>query len=338
MNDDYEIRPFRPGDEESLLETYAEVFGGRGRTRAEWAWAFERNPAGRRVWVATHGGRVVAQYAALPARMRVGGRDCTGLQVVDSMVHPAHRSGARQPGLFVRTARAFVEACGGPEREPLHYGWPVERAWRVGRRLLDYEVVRAQNAMVADLDGLIGGRAGGALPAGVRAVRSFGPRFDGLGFRCAARVGATALRSGAWLDWRFADHPARAYRALALEQHAGLPGSAEAGEPAGLAVWTRADLGIPDLALLVEWLVPEGDVEAGAALLEAVALEARAAGLRTLALWCPEWSAWCAELQERGFLVQPTDYLTTARSWWRAADLPWLRDHWWYQLSDTDLV
>jgi hypothetical protein len=288
------------------------------------------------VWVATFRGEVVAQYAALPAHLVVDGRDCTGLQVVDSMVHPAHRSGAPQPGLFVLTARAFFEACGGPDRDPIHYGWPVERAWRVGRRLLDYEVVRAQNAMVADLDGLLAGRAGGELPAGVRAVHRFGPRFDGLGLSCAARVGATALRSGAWLDWRFADHPGRGYRALALEGGSG--GGQGDGEPAGLAVWTRAELGIPDLALLVEWLVPEGDVEAGAALLEAVALEARAAGLRTLALWCPEWSLGCADLQERGFLVQPTDYLTTARSWWRSADLPWLRDHWWYQLADTDLV
>jgi len=330
VSGDYEIRPFRDGDLESLLATYNAVFaqdGARPRTRAEWSWAFERNPAGRRIWVAVAGGEVVAQYAALPTRMRVDGNDLTALHVVDSMVHPEHRAGARQPGLFVLTARAFLDAHGGRGRDPLHYGWPAERAWRVGRRLLDYEVVRTQNAMVADLAALAPG--GGPLPAGVRAIERFGPEFDALGERCARDVGATALRGAAWLDWRFADHPRHDYRALAC---------GAGSELEGLAVWRPAELGMPGLAVLVEWLVPVGRRDVAAALLAAVAVEARAAGRTSLALWCPEWSPWCAELQERGFLVQPTDYLTTARSWLRGQDLPWLRDHWWYQLSDTELV
>ena len=84
--------------------------------------------------------------------------------------------------------------------------------------------------------------------------------------------------------------------------------------------------------------MPQGADDAAAALLSAVAAEVRAAGLDALVLWCPEWSPWCADFQERGFRVQPTDYLTTARSWARRYDLVWLRDHWWYQLGDTDLV
>jgi hypothetical protein len=273
---------------------------------------------------------VVAQYAALPTRMRVAGRELCGLQVVDSMVHPEHRSGARQPGLFVLTARAFFAAHGGAERDPLHYGWPVERAWRVGHRLLDYEVVRVQNALVAELAALAPATAAAPLPAEVRAVERFGAGFDALGRRCADDVGATALRGADYLNWRFADHPRHAYRALAV-----------GGE--GLAVWRAADQGLaglaaPGLAVLVEWLVPLGRRDVAAALLQAVASEARAAGLSNLALWCPEWSPWCEEFQSRGFLVQPSDYLTAARSWLRGQDLPWLRDHWWYQLSDTDLA
>jgi len=329
VNDGYEIRPFREGDEGSLLETYNEVFASDGappRTRAEWVWAFEKNPAGQRIFVAVHAGRVVAQYAALPARLRVEGRQVTGLQIVDSMVHSAHRSGARQPGLFVSTARAFFEAYGGPERDFLHYGWPVERSWRVGRRMLDYEIVRVQNAMVASASALA---RGSALPDGVRAVERFAGEFDQLGERCAADVAASALRGAAFLNWRYAEHPSRSYRSLV----AGPPGS-----PEGLAVWRRAQFGGTELACLVEWLVPLGADDAARALLAAVAAEVRAAGLDTLALWCPEWSPWCADFQERGFRVQPSDYLTTAKSWARRYDLVWLRDHWWYQLGDTDIV
>jgi hypothetical protein len=329
VNDGYEIRPFRPEDEDSLLETYNRVFAAEGtppRTREEWRWAFERNPAGRRIFVALREGRVVAQYAAMPVRMRCEGRQVTALHIVDSMVHPEHRSGAQQPGLFVATARAFSEAYGGPERELLHFGWPVERAWRVGRRMLDYEIVRVQNAMVAEASSLA--RAS-ALPDGVRAVERFGPEFDALGERCAADVAACGLRGAAFLAWRYAEHPRRRYRSLA----AGAPGS-----PEGLAVWRRAQFGGTEAACLVEWLVPLGADDAARALLAAVAAEVRAAGLDTLALWCPEWSPWCADFQERGFRVQPTDYLTTALSWSRRHDLLWLRDHWWYQLGDTDIL
>ena len=330
MKNGYEIRRFRPGDEASLLETYNQVFaadGELGRTPEEWSWAFEKNPAGQRIFVALAGGRVVAQYAALPVAMRIEGRTSTALHVVDSMVHPAHRSGAQQPGLFVSTALAFCEAYGGAEGDFLHCGWPVERAWRVGRRMLDYEIVRVQNALVGSAAELTG--RGAALPDGVRAVERFGSEFDALGERCAADVAATALRGAAFLNWRYREHPRRSYRALV----AGAPGS-----PEGLAVWRRAALGPIELAFLVEWLVPTGADDAAAALLSGVAAEVRAAGLDALVLWCPEWSPWCADFQERGFRVQPTDYLTTARSWSRRYDLVWLRDHWWYQLGDTDLV
>ena len=119
-------------------------------------------------------GRVVAQYAALPVHMRIDGQSATALHIVDSMVHPAHRSGAQQPGLFVSTARAFFEAYGGAERDFLHFGWPVERAWRVGRRMLDYEIVRVQNALVGSSGELAGrGAALPPLPDGVRAVERF---------------------------------------------------------------------------------------------------------------------------------------------------------------------
>ena len=52
----------------------------------------------------------------------------------------------------------------------------------------------------------------------------------------------------------------------------------------------------------------------------------------------PEWSPWFAHFQERGFLVHPTDYALVARNFDPRFDVHWLREHWWYQLSDSDLV
>ena len=50
-----------------------------------------------------------------------------------SMVHPDHRRGLKRPGLFVETALPFFEAYGGKDRDWVHYGWPVENAWRIGK-------------------------------------------------------------------------------------------------------------------------------------------------------------------------------------------------------------
>ena len=61
---DYEIRAFRPGDERSLLATFNQVFGERDpafvpRTIEQWEWAFLRNPAGTRIWLALQEDQVV---------------------------------------------------------------------------------------------------------------------------------------------------------------------------------------------------------------------------------------------------------------------------------------
>ena len=137
---DYDIRPYRPGDEHGILETFNVVFGEgdadfEPRTLAEWEWAFVRNPAGRRLWVAEHEGAIVAQCAALPYRVRIDGRESSITQGVDSMVHPDHRRGLRRPGLFVATAKPFFAEFRGPAKDVLHYGWPVEPAWRIGESL-----------------------------------------------------------------------------------------------------------------------------------------------------------------------------------------------------------
>ena len=77
---DYELREYRPGDEESILRCFNLVFARDNpdfvpRTMEQWDWTFRRNPAGRRVWLALTGGEVVAQYAALPNRVWIGGEE-----------------------------------------------------------------------------------------------------------------------------------------------------------------------------------------------------------------------------------------------------------------------
>ena len=52
----------------------------------------------------------------------------------------------------------------------------------------------------------------------------------------------------------------------------------------------------------------------------------------------PEWAPWFGWFQDRGFLVHPSHYFMVGRNFEKKHDMLWLRDHWWYQLADTDLV
>ena len=262
----YEIRRFRAGDERSLMQCFHAAFPkpeSERRTHAEWSWAFERNPAGQRIFVALRKGAVVAQYAALPERVWIDGSERVFAQIVDSMVHPDHRRGLKRPGLFVDTARAFFEAFGGVDRDWVHYGWPVPEAMRVGRRLLDYQTVRTQNVLV-----LTGPLPQREPPAAVERLRRCDHELRWLWDRCAADFGASPIRDAEFFEWRFAAHPRHAYVPLCVRDPEGVL--------RGYAVYRKADWVLPDLGLVVDWLVPPAEPEVAELLLIALRARARA--------------------------------------------------------------
>ncbi len=327
---DYEIREFRPGDEGALLAAFNRIFADadpsfRPRTRAEWDWAFRDNPAGFRIWLAFWEGQVVAQYAALPCRVWIDGRESTFAQIVDSMVDPEHRAGLKRPGLFVRTAWPFFDEYGAPGRDVVHYGWPIEPAWRVGKTFLNYEVVRTQLFLARAAD------AGPAeMPEGVERIERFDHSVRALYERCVPELGASTIRDPHFMNWRYVDNPYHEYVAL------GVPDGA--GGWRGVAVHRHADWVERGMGVVVDWLVPSGDVEAGALLLEALVRRSRATGSSVTTMIMPEWSPWFERIQEQGFHVRPSGYFMVARNFERKYDMLWLRDHWWYQIGDTDLV
>ena len=92
------------------------------------------------------------------------------------------------------------------------------------------------------------------------------------------------------------------------------------------------------MGFIAEWLVPPDEPEVGDLLRRAVCARARHDGADGVAVILPEWSRWFALFQEEHWWVYPTDYVMRARPFHRAVRPEWLRDHWWYQLTETDLV
>jgi len=326
----YEIRPFRPGDEDGIIATFNAAFGENNpsfvpRTRAEWDWAFARNPAGQRIWVAECEGVIAAQCAALPYRVLIDGKQASFTQGVDSMVHPDHRKGLRRPGLYVETARPFFEQFGGYGADILHYGWPVEPAWRIGRTFLGYEIVRTQTIHFREpLDGPR------EIPREVERLRTFGDEVSALYRRCHREWGTSIIRDAAYLDWRFIQHPRFRYHLF------GVRGSG--GELRGYAITRRADWPVPNTALVMDWLVPTDEPEIGELLREALLAQARADGAAVVLAVFPDWSPWSLRFQDWGWRVHTSDYLLIGIIQDPRYDTWWLREHWWYQLAELDVV
>ena len=327
---DYEIRPFRTGDEQGLVDCFNAVFGEmeeefQPRTLDEWEWAFARNPAGRRIWVAECEGEVVAQCAALPYRVHIDGRAHTFTQGVDSMVHPAHRRGLRRPGLFVATARPFFEKYGGLGGDILHYGWPVEPAWRIGKTFLGYEIIRTQTIHFRDMD-----PGPEDLPEGVERLERFDDDVQALYERCRPDWGASIVRDATYMNWRFPESPRADYDLF------GVRGTG--GELVACAVFRKADWPRAESGLIMDWLVPPDELAAGGRLRDAILSRARAVKARTVLGVFPEWSSWFTCFQEWGWSVFSSPYLLIGIIQDPRYDTWWLREHWWYQLAELDVV
>lgn len=326
---EYDIRPYRPGDEHAILETFNLVFGEGNpgfvpRSLADWEWTYTRNPSGMRVWIATCGDLVAAHYAAQPNRVLVESEQRIFGQIFDSMVHPEHRRGLKRPGLFVETALRMLDATCGPDKDLATYGWPNPDSWRIGKTFLRYEVVRRLTSLVREP-----GEGPTEVPAGVVAVDRADERFDRLFARCAPQWGASLVRDRAWVQWRFLDCPRHRYDLWAV------PG----GDAwAGYAAFRHTDWPFPGAAWLVDWLVPDDAPDVGELLLRAVLARARERGSAAIVAMFPEWSPWSVRFQDAGFLARAGAYFMCGRDNDAVHDMIWLRDHWWYQPIEVDLL
>ena len=104
------------------------------------------------------------------------------------------------------------------------------------------------------------------------------------------------------------------------------------------AVYRRAERPFPGGGLIMDWLVPEDEVAVGELLREALLAQARADRAQALLAVFPEWTPWNARFQEWGFRLHTTQYLLIGIVQDPRYDTWWLRENWWYQLAELDVV
>ncbi|MBL8755947.1 MAG: hypothetical protein JNK15_21810 [Planctomycetes bacterium] len=335
--DDVEIRAYRPGDEHRILETFNLVFrevcgaGYVDRTMAHWAWQYLHNPVGHRISLAiAKDGTVASQYAGVPMLADTPWGPQRFVHAVDSMTHPAFRQGLQKQALFLQVGADYAAQC-LVVGEAMCFGFPVDMAYRIGQRYLQYHLLGTVDYLVRDR----------SLPppvadATIRCERStrLPLDLDPLWAKVRADKQCLIRRDHRFLQWRYIDHPdANHYEVWTARRGDAL---------LGLCV-LRADQGlVPDALAIVDWLVPENDAAAAAALLAAATRRQHELGkLRLFTVLAP-WSAETRTFVQHGFVPTPSATWLQRRLvhgiHLQGMTPSYLAQHWWYMLGDTDLA
>ncbi len=333
MHDDVEVRAYRPGDEQRILDTFNVVFrrecgpGFVDRTLAFWTWQFLGNPEGHRITLAVaRDGTVLAQFAGVPMLADTPLGPQRFVHVVDSMAHPAFRRGGAP---FLRAARGFHAECEA-RVEALCFGYPVQAAQTMGERVLGYESLRSIDYLVR------GDVPPPELPHGCAAVRvdAIPADVDGLWAAVWSPQTSAVRRDRRYLRWRYDEHPDPGrYERWIVRKGERL---------AGLAVLALRQELLPSAVAIAEWLVADDEPQVAQALLAKMVRRQRELGRQRLFTVLAPWSSAFRVLLAHGFARTPS-------AQWLGRELvvhrhlaaltrERLLDGFWYTLGDTDLV
>ena len=333
------VRPYQEGDEEGILELFNDVFGEddpgyRQRSAAHWRWEFLDNPAGTQVVLGIEpGGRIIAQYACLPARVHLRGDDVCCGQGIDSVVHRDYRRGLKREGAFLKVARYYFEHYGVPEVNAFGYGFPNKKAYRIGVRMLDYVPIAAPVATLArnlfNFKDDAGVNPGDAIQgAEVVEVPRFGEEQDALWSRLSAHTDMTIRRDATYLNWRYVDCPSVDYRAYALVESSG----------AWRASWvTRPNWMGPPILAITELMLEPKDTPALTTLLAHVVGVARQTAQPRVETWIPPTSPLYDATLARGFSSEKSPFNLCIKIYDESIDPAWARAHWFYTIGDSDV-
>jgi GNAT superfamily N-acetyltransferase len=289
------IERYRPEDRRQVEALYRRVFGADAAdaNRLRWQWQYGQNPGapsgGPVIWIAREGQTVIGQYATMPVRLSVLGREVDAAWGTDVMVAPERQRqgvGERLLRTWDRHAGASLalglSASSRPLLEKLH--WPnlgpipalvkplSRRAFRIPtwpvpvNRFVSYitlPVVRLA-ARTRPLEGQ------------VRVIRHFDDRFTALWARLAGRFTFAVRRDAPYLNWKYIQPPHVRYTVAALER---------GSDVAGFAVYRHMAEPLGRVTRLVDFLTDPEDTSGFLTLLRWVDREARAVDSDKIRTW-----------------------------------------------------
>lgn len=317
-----EVRPFRPGDEERIVD-FLQRYTGWPAAAVDvpavdhWRWKFLANPLGfHLVCVAESGGEVLSHCASLPTLLSVGGREVRASQGVDLCTHPLHRG----QGLIGRVMECR-DRMKSEHRVVLDYGFPNRASYHVStakQGFRDVALSMVQHQFIVDREGFFQKVPLGAIKrlgysSMVTVRRSLGPDrpADGLTVGAEERFtdeatalyrraqgifGLIARRDADHLNWRYGDPRGGRYLRRAVR---------EDGRFLGYAVHRAEEQDGTVFLNTVDLLVEEGRPDALAALVLDGLEAARRAGAESALCCLPQDHPYGRVLRDLGFIAHP---------------------------------
>lgn len=282
-----EIDRYRPDDRRQVEALYRRVFGpdAADANRLRWDWQYARNPNvpadGPLIWLAREGTTIVGQYATMPVRVSVQGRDIDGSWGTDVMVAPERQRQGLGDVLFRTWDRSTGASLGLGLSESSHrlfqkLNWPevgpvpclVKPLSRRAFRRPSWPVALNRFVSYVTLPWVRLVSRPRPLQGEVQTTRHFDEGFTRLWERVAPKFRFAVRRDAAYLNWKYIQAPHVRYSIAVLIQD---------NEPSGYAVYRHVQEPRGRVTLLVDFLADPDDTAGLLTLLRWVDREARAA-------------------------------------------------------------
>ncbi len=309
-----EIRLYRPGDEVGIVRLFKEVFG-REMSLDEWRWKYIASyPEKVYSAVAVHEELgLVGHYGAVRLPLIYKGTPAWGLAICDVMVLPPFRGIRTLKKISYLTPREAIKdgiiiGYGFPNRDTL-----LSPSLRLGIYEMVEDVIECAKEVAFHDD--VNRYRFKLFPLDYSDLR-----IDRLWERCKKQLTLAVVRDGAYLTWRYKNHPLFRYELWGLRERLGR-------SLIGIAVLRRVE----DRVLLMDFLSTKEQLRV---LLEKIENLACSVGARTLALWIPPFMT--NTVKNLGFSVQ-----TSITAIPRTTEEPTLSKedisgHFFYTMGDTD--
>jgi GNAT superfamily N-acetyltransferase len=281
-----EVDSYRPEDRRAVEALYRRVFGtdAAEASRLRWDWQYGRNPNNPSgtpvIWIAREGPTIVGQYATMPVRLWVGGREVDASWGMDVMVAPERQRQGIGEVLFRTWDRHTGASLGLGLSESSHrlfqkLRWPepgpvpclvkplTRRAFR--RASWPESVNRLVSAVTLPLVKVVARTR--PLRAEIEMIRRFPPEFSELWERLAPKFDFSVRRDARYLNWKYIEAPHVRYSVAALKRE---------GRIDGYAVYRHRREPRGRVTCLVDFLVDPDDEPGMKTLLRWIDREARA--------------------------------------------------------------
>ena len=208
------IRPYQKGDEVKIAALFKEVFG-KEKSLKLWRWEFLENPHGTEIMLCfSESGDLVAQCASIPVEAYLAGSVVRIAQVVDCMSSKKFRGiFARKRGLYILTISQFFKSYTGPGKNIYLYGFPGERHYRLGVKMLGFKPSRPISFFVSTVE------TKGSLFSKIEEVDKdeFIQVFEDFNRYMSRYIPFMVKKDAKYIKWRYILHPEKDYNFLAFK-------------------------------------------------------------------------------------------------------------------------